>query len=182
MKRIIKCMQDKYLLSSLEMVKDVFTASESEEDAKIVTSLVEEIRAKKFYLPELEFIMVDESDEIIGYCMFSKFHLGGKYEDELLILNPVAVKTALQRQHISKELIEYGFEKAKELGFKVVIVEGNPLNYRNRGFQTSAKYNIVASESVGLPDVECMMVKELVDGALDNISGVVDYSCYDALQ
>ncbi len=42
--------------------------------------------------------------------MFSRFHLEGKYEDEVLLLTPVAVKTELQRQHISKDMIEYGFE------------------------------------------------------------------------
>ena len=35
------------------------------------------------------FVMVDENDEVIGYVMFSKIHLNGKYLDELLILNPV---------------------------------------------------------------------------------------------
>ena len=97
------------------------------------------------------------------------------------MLSPVAVKTELQRQHISKELIEYGFEKAREMGFRAVIVEGNPQNDRNRGFQTSADYGIIAAESVGLPAPECLMVKELVSGALDHISGVVAYSDYQAL-
>lgn len=32
------------------------------------------------------------------------------------------------------------------------------------------------------PHVSCLMVKELVDGALDHISGIVDYSYYDALR
>ena len=77
---------------------------------------MEEIRAKRWYLPELELIMVDETDEVIGYVNFARFHLGGKYEDELLLLSPVAVKTELQRQHISRELIEHGFLKARELG------------------------------------------------------------------
>ena len=48
--------------------------------------------------------MTNEEDELIGYAMFSRFHLEGRYEDELLILNPVAVKTSLQRQHVSKDL------------------------------------------------------------------------------
>ena len=47
---------------------------------------------------------------------FSRFHLDGKYEEKLLLLSPVAVKTQLQRQHISKDLIEYGLKKAAELG------------------------------------------------------------------
>ena len=135
----------------------------------------------KTCIPELELIMTDENDEVIGYAMFSRFHLGGKFMDELLLLSPVAVKVECQRQHISKELIEYGFEKAKKMGFTAVIVEGNPQNYRSRGFKTSADYGIVAAESVGLPAVECLMVKELCEHALEHISGVVDYSDYKNL-
>ena len=180
--RSIKSMEETYLLPSLELAEQVFTGSESEESGKLVRRLVAEIRGKRFYLPELELIMVDETDAVIGYVNFSRFHLDGKYEDELLLLSPVAVKTQYQRQHISKELIEYGFEKARALGYKAVIVEGNPMNYRSRGFVTSAPFGITAHESVGLPAPECLMVKELIPGGLEGIRGTVCYSDYDCLR
>lgn len=181
MNRIIKSMENKYLKPSLDMVRRTFTNSETEEDAQIVVSLIKEIRANKYYVPELELIMVDDNDEVIGYAMFSKMHLEGKFEDELLVLSPVAVKTELQRQHISKDLIEYGFEKAKELGFKVVIVEGNPQNYRSRGFETACDYGIIAGKSVGIPAPECLMVKELWENACKKINGVLEYTMYESL-
>ena len=180
--RIIKSMEEKYLISSLELIQTVFTEHSEAEEGNLVRSLVEEIRSKRFYLPELELIMVDsDTDEVIGYVNFSRFHLDGKYEEELLLLSPVAVKTELQRQHISKELIEYGFEKARAMGYKAVIVEGNPMNYRSRGFVTSAPFGITAHESVGLPAPECLMVKELVPGALEHIHGTVSYHDYNCL-
>ena len=116
MNRIIKSAMPQYLKESLNLVERVFTESEGEESGKLVRSLVEEIRSKRFYLPELDLVMVDETERVIGYAMFSGFHLEGRYEQQLLLLSPVAVKTELQRQHISKELIEAGFEKAKEMG------------------------------------------------------------------
>ena len=182
MERIIKSMEEKYLLPAAELVQAVFTDHENEEEGKLVRRLVEEIRSKRFYVPELELIMVDEADQVIGYVMFSRFHLEGKYENELLILSPAAVKTQLQRQHISRELIEYGFERAKALGYKAVIVEGNPKNYNARGFVTSAPFGITAHESVGLPVPECLMVKELVPGGLNGIRGQVCYSDYETLR
>ena len=181
MQRIIRSMEEKYLQPSLELVEDVFTKWDSPEEGKVVRSLVEEIRSKQYYLPELELIMVDEKDQILGYAMFSRFHIEGRYEDELLILTPVAVRTEYQRQHISKELIEYGFEKAAALGFKAVLVEGNPKNYNPRGFVTSADYGITAGPKIHLPHVSCLMIRELADGALEHIHGEVDYSFYDAL-
>lgn len=175
-------MEEKYLNESKDLVEKVFTEAEDVESGKMVGRLVEEIRSKKYHIPELEFIMVNEEDVVIGYAMFSSFHLEGKYEDELLLLTPVAVKTEFQRQHISKEIIEYGFEVARELGFKAVIVEGNPQNYRSRGFDSSNKYGIEAAESVHLPHPDCLMVKELEDGALEHINGLLDYSFYECLK
>ena len=182
MERTIKSMEEKYLVPALELVEAVFTDPECAKNGKLVRSLVEEIRSKRWYLPELELIMVDGADEVIGYVNFARFHLDGKYEDELLLLSPVAVKTELQRQHISKELIEHGFEEAKTLGYKAVIVEGNPMNYRSRGFVTSADYGITAHESVGLPAPECLMVKALIPGGLDGIHGEVSYADYECLR
>ena len=182
MERIIKSMEEKYLIPALELVEAVFTDHESAEEGQLVRRLVEEIRSKRFYLPELELIMVNEDDAVIGYVMFSRFHLEGKFENELLVLTPVAVKTELQRQHISKELIEYGLERARELGYKAVIVEGNPMNDRSRGFVTSEPFGITAHESVGLPAPECLMVQELIPGGLEGIHGQVNYSDYECLR
>ena len=183
MARTIKSMEEKYRIPSLDMVEAVFTAHADAEEGRLVRALVEEIRSKQWYLPELELIMVDsDTDEVVGLVMFSRFHLEGRYEDELLLLSPAAVKTSLQRQHISKELIEYGFEKATAMGYKAVIVEGNPRNYNARGFVTSAPFGITAHESVGLPAVECLMVKELIPGGLKGIHGQVAYTDYEALR
>lgn len=182
MNRTIKPMEHKYLLPSLALVEDVFTKWANPEEGRTVRGLVEEIRAKQYYLPELELVMVDGADEVIGYAMFSRFHIEGRYEDELLLLTPVAVKTELQRQHISKELLEYGLEQAAKLGFAAVLVEGNPRNYAPRGFQPSYKFGIKAGPAVHLPSPDCLMVKELKPGALDRMSGFVDYSFYEVLR
>ena len=181
--RLIKSMEEKYLVPSLDLVQAVFTAHSDAEEGNLARRLVEEIRSKRWYLPSLELIMVEEdTDEVIGYVNFSRFHLDGRYEQELLLLSPVAVKSELQRQHISRTLIEYGFEKAAALGYKAVIVEGNPRNYRSRGFQTSAPFGITAHASVGLPAPECLMVRELVPGGLAGIHGEVCYSDYECLR
>jgi predicted N-acetyltransferase YhbS len=182
MERIIKSMEEKYLLPSLELVEAVFTAHSDAEEGKLVRSLVEEIRSKRFCLPELDLVMVNEKDEVIGLVIFTRFHLEGKYENELLLLSPAAVKTELQRQHISRDLIEYGLAKAAAMGFKAVIVEGNPMNYRSRGFVTSQPFGITAHEPVGLPAPECLMVQELVPGGLEGIHGQVCYSDYECLR
>lgn len=181
-KRTIKSIEAEFLLPALELVEDVFTKHSGAEEGKTVRSLVEEIRAKKYYLPELELIATNSQNGLLGYAMFSRFHLEGKYENELLLLSPVAVKTEFQRQHISKDLIEFGFEKAKRLGFKAVIVEGDPRNYTSRSFQPSHRFGITAGPAMHLPHPDCLMAMELERAALSKMSGVVDYSFYETLR
>ena len=77
--RTIKSMTENHRQDALELVERVFTEFEDETEGKAVRSLVEEIRSKKYYLPELELIAVDDSDRVIGYVMFSGFHLEGKF-------------------------------------------------------------------------------------------------------
>lgn len=182
MERKIRAMEKKYLRSSLELVEEVFAEHDSPEEGRMVRRLVEEIRAKKYYIPELELLMTDGRDDVIGYAMFSRFHIEGRYENELLILTPVAVKTAFQRQHISKELLEYGFQRARELNFKAVLVEGDPRNYTARGFQPSYRFGVEAGPNIKLPHPDCLMLKELEEGAAEHMKGLIDYSFYETLQ
>lgn len=178
--RTITAMKPEYLLPSLELVEQVFTEHENADEGRLVRALVEEIRSKEYYLPELELLMLEDG-EVIGYVMFSRFHIEGKYEDRLVLLSPAAVKTSCQRQGISRELIEYGLKKAAEMGFTAAMVEGNPANYRARGFQTSANFGIVAGPNIHLPHVDCLMVAELIPGGLEGMQGEVDYSIYNTL-
>ena len=86
----ITAMSEQYRLASLELIETVFTEYDGAAEGKKVRKLTEEIRSKKYYIPELELIMKN-GEEIVGYAMFSRFHIEERYENELLILTPVAV-------------------------------------------------------------------------------------------
>lgn len=179
--RTIKPVTKEYIEKSTQLVEEVFTEYKDKEEGKVVKALVKEIRSKKYYIPELDLMALDDKGEIIGYALFSRFHIEERYENELLILTPVAVKTNLQRQHISKDMIEYGLAKARKMGFTAVLVEGNPSNYHSRGFVTSSDYGIIPGPKIQLPKIECLMIQELVPGTLERMHGVVDYSFYKSL-
>lgn len=181
MERRIQPIEEKQKKEALDFVEKVFTEYQDEAEGRMVRALVEEIRRKRFYIPELELAALDETEAIIGYVMFSGFSIEGKYEGELLLLSPAAVRTDLQRQHISKDMIEYGFRQAEKMGYKAVLVEGNPQNYHARGFQTAADFGLLPGRSVHLPRIECLMVKELQAGALARIKGTVEYDFYETL-
>ena len=75
MQRIIKTVQNNELDRTLDFVEKVFTDSEGEESGKLVRSLLAEIRSKKYYLPELDLIMVNEDGDVMGHVLFSRFHI-----------------------------------------------------------------------------------------------------------
>lgn len=81
MERIIKAADKKYHEESEAFVEKVFTAGEDTESGRLVRFLLRKIRSKKYYVPELDLIMVDENDEVIGLSLFSRVHLEGRYED-----------------------------------------------------------------------------------------------------
>jgi len=181
MQRHIRPIKENELLPALALIYESFTDWRDENEGRVVRRFTEEIRSKRYYLPQLELVCTDDHDQLIGYAMFSRFHLEGRFEDELLLLTPVCVKPGYQRQHISRDMIEYGFDRAREMGFKVVIVEGNPANYRSRGFVTAAEHGILPGKTVHLPHIDCLMAAELVPGAFETIHGTVEYDFYDTL-
>ena len=181
MPRIIRPIREDEKSAALDLIYESFTDWNGAEEGALVRRLTEEIRSKRYYIPALEIVCVDDDGTLLGYCMFSRFHLEGKFENELLILTPVCVRPSHQRQHISKDMIEFGFEQARALGFRAAIVEGNPANYNPRGFVTAAEHGILPGKTVHLPDIRCLMAIELVPDAFETIQGHVEYDCYDTL-
>ncbi len=181
MTRTITAMQPQYLSESLDMLEEAFTNWRDESEGRAVRALVEEMRRSPYYIPALELVMLEDS-AVVGHVNFTRFPLEGKHEDRLLLLSPVSSKPGRQRQGISRALIEHGFAVARQLGYTAVLFEGDPKNYRARGFVTSAKHGITAAASVGLPHPDCLMVTALVPGGLDGITGVVNYDMYECLR
>lgn len=70
MTRIVKSMEDKYLKESRDMVATVFTESEGEESGKLVGRLVDEIRSKKYYMPELEEGALEHVSGLLDYSFY----------------------------------------------------------------------------------------------------------------
>ncbi|MEM1505190.1 N-acetyltransferase [Domibacillus sp. 8LH] len=143
-------------------------------------ALVREIREKHFYIPELD-LVVEEEGFIIGHFMLSKLPISNKFENEILMLSPVSVAINKQRQGIGKYMLKEGIKLAATMGYKGIIVEGDYQYYQRFGFKTSTKFGIYASKK-NLPlSIDYLMAMELCENGMENISGEVDYSIYNAL-
>ncbi|MCR8848447.1 N-acetyltransferase [Rossellomorea sp. SC111] len=150
-------------------------------DGVLEKALVREIREKHYYIPQLD-LVVEEEGRIIGHCILSKLPISHKHEHEILMLSPVSVAMNKQRQGVGMFMLQEGIKLAAEMGFKGIIVEGDPRYYQRFGFRTSTVFGIYASEKNLPPSVENLMAMELCQNGLGNISGEVDYSIYHSLR
>ena len=127
--------------------------------------LVHIMRGHEDFVPELDFV-IEVDGNVIGNIMYTKATLTDKdgNEKKILTFGPLSILPKYQRMGYGKMLMEYSFDKARELGYDTIVIYGNPANYVSSGFQSCKKYNI-HTEQGKYPTA--MLVKELISGALE---------------
>lgn len=134
--------------------------------------LIDKLGFNPRFIGELSIVAVFE-DEVIGHILFFPIDIvDNAMIHDSLALAPMSVLPKFQSKGIGGQLIKYGLNAAKKLGFESVIVLGHKDYYPKFGFQPASKWNINAPFDV--PD-EAFMAIELVNNALVDISGVVEY-------
>ena len=89
----------------------------------------------------------------------------------LLVLSPICVHPDYFKQGIARAMMEASFEKAKALGYKAVFLCGEPAFYNKLGFVPTYQYGIYHIKD---KKADWCMVRELISGALKNITGTID--------
>ena len=127
---------------------------------------VNQMRSHPDFLPELAFVLEKEG-KIIGNIMYTKAWLEDEagVRKEILSFGPLCVAPEYQRQKLGKILIEHSFAAAREMGYDVNIIFGNPGNYVSRGFVSCKKKNVSFVIPGNFPTA--LLVAELVPGALE---------------
>ncbi|MEG0529345.1 MAG: N-acetyltransferase [Bacilli bacterium] len=125
------------------------------------------------FIPELSIVAI-ENDKIIGHILFTKIKIKDNKGNlhESLGLAPMAVRPEFQKSGIGGQLIKKGFEIARDLDFKSVIVLGHEHYYPKFGFEPAEKWNIKAPFDV---PSNAFMAIELINDGLKNVTGTVIY-------
>jgi putative acetyltransferase len=87
-------------------------------------------------------------------------------------LAPMAILPAYQRRGIGSQLVEAGLTACHHTPYGIVVVLGHPHYYPRFGFAPGKPMGIVWEHDA--PD-EAFMVKEIQEGALAQLRGVVKY-------
>lgn len=136
-------------------------------------NLVNRLRKSNEFIGELS-IVAQMGDKIVGHIMLTKIKIVSKDRSyDSLALAPVSVLPEYKGEGIGSLLINSSICRAKELGYKSIIVLGHDKYYPRFGFELASKYGIKAPFDV--PD-EAFMALEIVKDSLKDVSGVVQYS------
>jgi predicted N-acetyltransferase YhbS len=131
--------------------------------------IVHKIREVPAFIKELDFIAYDK-DRIVGNIIYSKAKVINheNKEFEVLCMGPLGVLPTYQRQGIGSLLMNYSINRAKQLGYKAIIIFGDPNYYHRFGFINAEEYGIQTSTG---ENFEPFMALELYEGGLDGITG-----------
>ena len=120
------------------------------------------------FVSELDFVACD-GERIVGNIVCSKAKvIDDKQEYEVLCMGPLAVLPEYQGKGIGYLLIKTVVSKARELGYKGIVIYGNPDYYHRFGFVNAEKFGIRTSSG---ENFDYFMALELLEGSLQGITG-----------
>jgi len=127
----------------------VFTASEGEEEGKLIGNLASEL-SSNIDNDEIICFGAYENKTLIGSIFFTRL----RFNEPILVymLAPVAVGTEYQGKGVGQALITYGLNELKNRSVAVAITYGDPSFYSRLGFQTLAEDIIRAPLKLSMPE------------------------------
>lgn len=130
--------------------------------------VLNKLRKSNSYIRELDLVAIFEN-EIIGHIISTKSKVSDSLnEHEILCVGPIAILPDFQKNGIGSKLIKASIKIAKDLGYKGMILFGNPEYYHRFGFVNAEKYCITTKEN---QNFEPFMVIEIQEKGLNNVKG-----------
>lgn len=131
--------------------------------------LVHIMRSCHAFVPELDLVAL-EGGRIVGNSMCLKAYIAGDDGNryEVLSLGPIGVLPEYQRKGIGGMLIGRTKEIARAMGFRGILLCGDPDYYTKQGFAAAEQYKIRNAENMY---VDALHACELYPGAFSKLSG-----------
>ncbi len=121
------------------------------------------------FIRELD-IIAEIDGEIVGNIVYTKASVIGddKIRREVLCFGPISVLPDFWAKGVGSALIEYTTAKAKKLGYRAVLIYGDPEYYQRFGFVPAETFDIRTPDNMyAVP----LQASELWKGALDGCGG-----------
>lgn len=127
------------------------------------------MRNHEDFVPELDIVAL-VNDTLAGQIAYTKAKIAadsGK-DMEVLCFGPLSVLPEYQNHGIGQKLIKYSIEKAAQLGYKAVLIYGDPDYYKKSGFVPAKTFGIANVEDMY---ADALLALELEAGVLEGCSG-----------
>jgi predicted N-acetyltransferase YhbS len=150
-------------------IKEINDQAFKQEDE---SRLVNKLRKKNQFIPELS-LVAETGGTVVGHILFYPVKINSANQKHItLSLGPMSVLPDYQKKGIGGKLFNEGLKRAKDLGFRSVIVVGHPKYYPKFGFTKASKWSIKVPFKV--PD-EVFMALEIVKNELHDKPGIIEY-------
>lgn len=141
---------------------EAFGAQENEIVSKLALALA------GLASPVLSLVAVNK-EQVIGHVIFSPVSISTNTTLSCVILAPLAVSPAVQKQGVGSRLIRSGLDNLAKRNVDLVFVLGDPNYYCRSGFKPCKQIK----PPYLLPYPEAWQAKELKAGVLHGVSGTV---------
>jgi predicted N-acetyltransferase YhbS len=120
-------------------------------------------------IAELSTIVRDEYNSVVGAIRYWPVRIGAA-GDPALLLGPIAIHPTRQGEGLGALLMMGTLERARELGWRRVVLVGDEPYYRRFGFTREMARGLDFPKPVNL---NRLLAKELDEGAMQAVSGMV---------
>ncbi|MHA1528969.1 MAG: GNAT family N-acetyltransferase [Alphaproteobacteria bacterium] len=120
-------------------------------------------------IAELSTIVRDEYDSVVGAIRYWPVRVGAA-GDPALLLGPIAIHPTRQGEGLGALLMMESLERARAMGWRRVVLVGDEPYYRRFGFTREMALALDFPKPVNL---NRLLAKELVEGAMQAVSGMV---------
>lgn len=127
------------------------------------------LRKSQNYIQELDLVAL-YNDQIVGHIISTKAKIVDSLnkEYEVLCAGPLSVLPDFQNKGIGGRLLMESIKLAKQLGFRGMILFGNPDYYHRFGFRNAKEFQITTKD---YQNFEPFMALELFEDALTDVKG-----------
>lgn len=126
------------------------------------------------FIPELNLVM-EKDGRMIGQIMFARAFVTARDGSKIPVVTfgPVSILPEFQGKGLGRALIEYGLDRAKEMGAGAVFIVGDDGFYEHLGFVNALsrgiRYEFADRED---EEIDYVLMKELQDGYLKGVIGM----------
>ncbi len=130
--------------------------------------ILKQLRESEGFVKELDYLAID-GDKIVGNIVYTKVTVeNSTANNEVLCMGPIGVLPEYKGKGIGSMLMKHTIELARAMGFKGIILYGDPKFYHRFGFVNAEKYGLQTSWGANFEE---FMALELSEGSLKGMSG-----------